>query len=261
MTQTDKSSPSVTTQLAGLVGIMTFSNPRRHNALSQDAWLSIPGAIDDLVAKNARVIILRGDGDCFCAGADISEFDEVRKDAQTAQVYERANSEAFAAIRHCQVPTIAQINGWCLGGGFGLASACDLRIADPSAQFSVPAAKIGLAYPVDAMGDIVSAVGPQMAKYLHYSGKRVDAETMLSAGFLLKVVAPDELAAEVRTCAEGIASLAPLTHQATKAAIAATSSNALKEAEKLGNRTFMSSDYAEGRTAFREKRPPKFTGK
>ena len=97
--------------------------------------------------KNARVIILTGEGENFCAGADISEFDVVRKNAKTAITYEQTNIDAFKALRDCPIPTIAKIKGYCLGGGFGLAAACDLRIAHKQAVFAIPAAKTGIGLP------------------------------------------------------------------------------------------------------------------
>ena len=118
------------------------------------------------------MVVVTGDGGNFCAGADISEFDVVRRNAETARIYEASNVEAFGAVRECAVPTIARIEGYCLGGGFGLAAACDLRLASQEAQFAVPAAKLGLGYPVDAMADIVEAVGSQNANRLLFAAAR-----------------------------------------------------------------------------------------
>jgi len=249
-------------EMKGAIGYLSFANPDKHNALDQEAWLEVPHALSRLLELNAKTIIVSGQGDSFCSGADISEFDTVRKDAETARIYEQANADAFAAIRHAPVPTIAKIQGYCLGGGFGLAAACDIRIATDNAKFSVPAAILGLAYPVDAMADIVHGVGAQNAKRLLFTAKRHSAEKMKDMGFLDEIVDTQQLDTHIKALAHEISSLAPLPHRATKAAIdAALGGKTTREkAVKIGDTTFDSSDYAEGRIAFKQKRKPKFTG-
>ena len=242
------------------IGQLVMTNPQKYNALPQSGWLSIRPTIDGLLADGARVIIVSGADSHFCAGADISEFDTVRKNSETARVYEASNIEAFAAIRDCPVPTIAKIRGYCLGGGFGLAAACDLRVSEPEAKFAVPAAKLGLGYPVDAMTDIVAAIGAQNAKRLMYTAARFSADEMKSMGFLMEVIDSDGLDPYVGELALSICSLAPLTHKATKATVKAMNSGDWETAKAASDATFASKDYAEGRAAFREKRAPKFTG-
>ncbi len=244
----------------GNIATIILNNPGKKNALSLELWEQLPILFDRAVERGSRVITLAGVGENFCSGADISEFDKVRENAETAQRYERANEAAFSAVRNAPLPVIAQIQGICFGGGFGLAAACDIRIATEDAQFCVPPAKLGLAYPLDAMADIVNAVGAQNAKRLLYTAERCSAKQMLAMGFLSEVIAPERIDHHVSGIAENIASLAPLTHQATKAAVAAALGGDKQPAEQLGTKTFTSTDYAEGRAAFREKRPPKFNG-
>ncbi|NRB31233.1 MAG: enoyl-CoA hydratase/isomerase family protein [Rhizobiaceae bacterium] len=248
-------------QLADNIGYLLISNPKKFNALPQSGWLSVQPAVNKLLASGARVVVVKGDGGNFCAGADISEFDVVRRNAETARVYEASNVEAFAAIRECQVPTIAHIEGYCLGGGFGLAAACDLRLASQEAQFAVPAAKLGLGYPVDAMADIVEAVGAQNAKRLMYAAERFTTAEMKEMGFLLEVLEDSAaLGHKVTELAAKIAQLAPLTHKATKTTVRALRSGDFASAKAASDATFDSADYAEGRAAFREKRAPQFSG-
>lgn len=256
--------PSLSVQLDNTIGRLTLCNPQKHNALSQDTWLAIPVALQQLIHDGARVIVLSGEGDSFCAGADISEFDVVRKNAETAKVYEKANADAFAAVRECSVPVLAKISKYCLGGGFGLAAATDIRFASDDAQFGVPAARLGLAYPVDAMADITRGVGAQNAKRLLYTGQRFGASDLEAMGFLARVTDKSSLDELVEQTAQQIVGLAPLTHSATKVSIAAAQSGdpaERAEATRLGNLTFNSRDYDEGRRAFKEKRPAKFIGK
>ena len=245
---------------------MTLDRPAKKNAVTLAMWQQIAttvGALDK--DETARVIVLCGAGMDFCAGADIGEFAEVRRDAGTARAYEDANSAAFAALRGCRVPVIASISGVCFGGGFGLAAACDIRLGATGAVFSVPAARLGLAYPADAMADIVAACGPQMARYLSFSGARLPAEAAYEAGFLLELL-PDQAALKARTTeiACAIAGNAPLSVAASKASIRAALSGRADDfsgAVTLGDATFDSADYAEGRAAFLERRAPRFKGR
>jgi enoyl-CoA hydratase/carnithine racemase len=155
------------------IGTILIDNPPRKNAVTAAMWRAIPEAVRWLVAEaGARVLILAGSGSTdFSAGADISEFGEVRRDTETARIYEAENSMAFAAIRTAPVPVIAMIRGICYGGGFGLAAACDLRVADSTARFCIPPARLGLAYPADAVGDILRALGDQNARFALFTGE------------------------------------------------------------------------------------------
>lgn len=247
------------------VGTLLIDNSGRRNAITAAMWRAIPQALRALTDEaHAHVIVVQGAGQDFSAGADISEFDTVRKDAETARTYEALNSDAFTAIRHCRVPTIAAVRGICFGGGFGIAAACDLRIADAAARFSVPAVRLGIAYPADAVQDIVNALGPQMAKVALFTGAPMSAEKMVAAGFLLEAIETDALDAEVAALAGAIAGNAPIALHASKMAVRAVieqDGDLLREAEVLGANTFNSADYAEGRAAFTERRKPHFTGK
>ncbi|MGY5777065.1 enoyl-CoA hydratase-related protein [Rhizobium sp. LEGMi135b] len=248
------------------IGTITISNPDRKNALTAAMWRAIPQAVRILTDEaHAHVIVLRGMGADFSAGADISEFGSVRKNSETAVAYEALNSQAFAAIRHCRVPTIAAIRGICYGGGFGLAAACDLRIAERGGRFSVPAVRLGIAYPADAVQDIVNALGPQMAKVTLFTGAPMSSEKMVAAGFLLEEIdLVEAFDGEVSALAHAIAVNAPIALHASKLAIRAVieqDGDLLREAEVIGAETFDSADYAEGRAAFAERRKPHFTGK
>ncbi|MBB4569683.1 enoyl-CoA hydratase-related protein [Rhizobium leucaenae] len=247
------------------IGTLTIDNPDRKNAMSAAMWRAVPQAIRLLTDKaQAHVIIIRGAGQDFSTGADISEFDSLRKDAETAVSYEALNSSAFTAIRHCRVPTIAAIRGICYGGGFGIAAACDLRVAAEGARFSVPAVRLGIAYPADAVQDIVNALGPQMAKVTLFTGAPMSAGKMVAAGFLLEEITTDAFDDEVSALARAIAANAPIALHASKLAVRAVieqDSDLLREAEVIGAETFDSADYAEGRAAFAARRKPQFTGK
>jgi enoyl-CoA hydratase/carnithine racemase len=255
----------LTVECEGRVARIVLDNPTRKNAINLASWRRLAELVPTLAGQSeTRVIVLAGRGENFSAGADISEFDTVRHDEATARVYEAGNSAAFAAVRNADVPVIAAIRGICFGGGFGLAAASDLRIATPDATFSVPAARLGLAYPQDAMIDIVSSAGTQMARYLTYSAARIGAEAARACGFLLETVQSDMFEKRVDEIANLIADNAPLSVAASKLAIAAALHGDIdlaRAANTAGDRTFSSEDYAEGRTAFHAKRLPRFTGK
>lgn len=248
------------------IGTLLLDNPRRKNAVTKAMWQAIPTAVTWLCAEaGARVILVRGAGATdFSAGADISEFGEVRRDAATARLYEAENSAAFAALRNAPVPVIAVIRGICYGGGFGLAASADIRLADTTARFCVPPAKLGLAYPADAVGDIVRALGDQIARFALFTGEVLLPERLAMSGFLLECLGPERLEETAFSIAATIATNAPLSVRASKLAVRGTgdpSGTLLSEAAALGASTFDSKDYAEGRQAFAEKRKPQFTGR
>ncbi|MFN3548475.1 MAG: enoyl-CoA hydratase/isomerase family protein [Mesorhizobium sp.] len=248
----------------GIVSV-TIDRAEKKNALTLTMWRTLADVFAREAARaSTRVIVLAGAGSDFCAGADIGEFGDLRGGADSARDYEAANSDAFRAIRESAVPTIAAIAGICFGGGFGLAAACDLRVATRDARFSVPAARLGLAYPQDAMQDIVRACGAQMAKYLAFSAARLTADEAREAGILLATVAGrPALDARVAEMAAAIARNAPLSIRASKASIAAVESREPADAARArerGDATFDSADYREGRAAFAQRREPRFRG-
>lgn len=248
--------------LEDAIARVVFDQPAKRNAITLEGWRALAECLPDLARRDARVIVLSGSGGNFSAGADIGEFDTVRRDAETARIYEAANSAAFAAIRASTVPVIAAVGGICFGGGFGIAAAADLRIGASDARFAVPAARLGLAYPQDAMVDIVGSAGAQLARYLTFTGNQIDAQTALAAGFLLEVVGPGALETRSAEIARAIAASAPLSVRASKLSIAAITEPALVEAAKAaGDATFDSADYREGRAAFKERRAPRFSGR
>ncbi|WP_422370192.1 enoyl-CoA hydratase-related protein [Hoeflea sp.] len=247
------------------LGRLILNRPEKRNAVTDAMWRTIPSAIDWLVTdQSVRVIVIEGAGGRdFSAGADIGEFETLRKDAASARAYEAGNSNAFAAIRNASVPVIALIRGICFGGGFGLAAAADIRIADDTARFAIPAARLGLAYPVDAVVDLVRALGDQQARHALYTGKEFSAEHASDIGCLFSLCAPDALDQNATDLARSIAAAAPLSVRASKAAITALASGTEEDrhtAKTLADATFESRDYAEGRAAFRDRRTPDFTG-
>jgi enoyl-CoA hydratase len=265
MEQQPSPSPHIQAFRDGTIAWLVLNRPERRNALNREMWAAIPQLMKSFdIDIKIRSVVIRGHGhEAFAAGADISEFGETRNEASAARDYEALNGAAFAAIRGCSKPVVAMIQGYCIGGGLAMALACDLRVADATALFALPPARLGLAYPLDGLSDLVSVVGAAVAKDMIFTARRIDAAEALRIG-LINRLATDVESDTRALCAE-IAAGAPLTIAHAKAAIdfAANRPGHLLEAEiaALAARCFNSADYAEGRAAFAAKRKPVFTGR
>jgi enoyl-CoA hydratase/carnithine racemase len=250
---------------ADSIATVAIDNPSKHNALDLEMWKAVPAIMAALDRDpQIRVIVLRGAGqESFASGADIGEFETVRADAQGGRLYEAANEAAFWAVAHCSKPVIAMIRRFCLGGGFGLALSCDLRVASENAVFGIPAARLGVGYPPGAMKIVTAAVGAPAAKDLFFTARRIDAHQAERLGILQRVVPDGDLEETVLALAREIAGNAPLTIKAAKAAIddAVGLSHPGADPAALADGCFDSADAVEGRRAFLEKRPPVFTGR
>lgn len=258
--------PKLRVDLRSGVARLLIENGSKRNAFDLDMWRALPpifAAIE--AAPEARAVVVSGGpGLPFCSGADISEFSTVRATSDGGRAYEQANVDAFEAISACSKPTVAAISGFCMGGGMGIASACDLRVAQEGAVFGIPAAKLGVGYPPSAMRFVVAAVGAQRAMEMFFTARRVSATEALQMGFLARSFEEESFEGGVDDLAAAIAANAPLTMRAAKAAIRAAAqlpnAPSLEECEALAKACFDSADYMEGRTAFLEKRAPKFSG-
>ncbi len=266
MHATHPAKSQVRAEINGPVGYLVLDRPERKNALSFEMWKEVARCVTEFAKNRAlRVVVLRGAGNLpFCSGADISEFETVRANAEGARAYEDANVVAFETIAACRLPTIAMIRSFCIGGGLGIAAACDLRIASETAEFAIPPGRLGLAYPPSAIRYIVAAIGAPQAKDLLYTARRVKAAEAEKLGLINKLVADDALESEVEKLALTIAQNAPLSLQAGKLAISHAAGYEfaadMKAVKQAADRCFDSADYREGRAAFLEKRKAHFRG-
>jgi len=248
----------------GGVAVVTLNRPEKRNAVSLEMWRALGRLFGELNKRDdVRVIILNGAGDNFCAGADISEFSKVRFDAESGRIYEEAGEFATLAIRDCGKPTIAAISGYALGGGCGLALACDFRIADRSARVGITAARLGIVYGTLDCELLYRQVGLANAKRVLFSGQHFAIEDCVAMG-LVDIVATESALAAAQAYAATIAANAPLSVAGSKLileAIAAGAAEACKmEIAEVIDHAMKSSDYREGAQAFIEKRRPNFTG-
>ncbi len=263
MTTIPSPTPFLEAWREGPVGFLMLNRPERRNALNRDMWAALPALVEALDGDpETRLLIVRGAGtEAFAAGADIAEFAAARSSPDRVRDYEALNGAAFAALRATAKPAIAMIQGFCIGGGLALALACDLRIAAEGAVFALPPARLGLAYPLEGLRDLLTAVSPAFAKEMLFTARRYGAEEALKAGLVHRVVPADRLVAETAELGREIADNAPLTLKASKRAIDALAGRAVADdLADLEARCFASADYAEGQRAFLEKRRPQFTG-
>lgn len=247
------------------VPVLALNRPQRRNACTLAMWRAIPGIFDEFAGDaGVRAVIVTGNGGSFCAGADISEFEEVRGNAEDGVVYEAAVGRCYDAVRNLPKPTLAAIDGYCVGGGVALAAACDFRIAGRDARFGVPAARLGIVYSEQECRALMSLVGLTRAKEILFSGAQFDAARAQEIGFVDRLAGGDALAA-ARAFARPMADNAPLSIAGAKLilnALAAGEAETRREQFEAAIVAAMESeDYREGIRAFAEKRPPAFAGK
>jgi enoyl-CoA hydratase/carnithine racemase len=266
---TDKSfaDGKILQSVADGVGVITFNNPEKRNAMSLDMWEGLGHALVELRDDaDVRVVIMVGAGDkAFVSGADISQFEKTRHNAQASEEYSKRSAAQRALLADYPKPIIACIRGFCLGGGMQVAMLADIRIAAEHSQFGIPAAKLGIAYGYDGLKNLVSLVGPSWARLLMYTGMRIDAAEGLRIGLVDRVVPDAELWNATLDIARTISGNAPLAIQAAKITIA----QVLKDPDKrdmdaikqAGIACMDSEDFREGRRAFMEKRKPRFRGR
>ncbi|HEY6395437.1 MAG TPA: enoyl-CoA hydratase-related protein, partial [Candidatus Binataceae bacterium] len=195
------------------LGWLILNRPQVRNALNLKTWTRIAEGVPELESDpEVRVIVMRGaTPEAFISGADISEFSTMRSDAAQARAYRDAPNRAIASMTGCSKPVIAMISGVCVGGGVQVALSCDIRIAARGTRFGVPAARLGLAYPLEGVIALMHTVGHANARDILLSARLFDADEALAMGLINRIVEPGELESSVRDYALKMATNAPLT--------------------------------------------------
>ena len=250
----------------GPVGRVVFSNPGKYNAMTQDMWEALPAALAGLDEDPAvRLILLEGDGEqAFVSGADISQFATQRTAEDAQRRYNEVVDQAYGAPARCNKPVIAKIRGICMGGGLGLAAACDLRLCSDDARFRMPAGRLGLGYDVAGVHRLMAVLGLQNTLDIFFSARTFDAAEALHMGFVSRVAPRADFDALVDAWCEQTAANAPLTLRAAKR----TAYALLRDPDERDMAAVQaaiaacgeSADYREGARAFMEKRTPVFKG-
>jgi 2-(1,2-epoxy-1,2-dihydrophenyl)acetyl-CoA isomerase len=246
------------------VATLTLDRPAALNALTVPVKVALRDAFESIAAdRDIRAVILTGAGRAFCAGQDLAERELPDAAPLDVEVRDRYNP-IIRAIRSMGQPVIAAVNGVAAGAGASLAFACDLRIAAEEARFVLAFGRIGLVPDSGATWFLPRIVGGAKAAELALAGDPVDAAEALRIGLVSRVVPGDRLLADARALADRIAEGAPLAIALTKEALGRSSiiglDDALEGEAKLQGIAGASRDHAEGLAAFREKRPPRFTG-
>jgi enoyl-CoA hydratase/carnithine racemase len=247
------------------LAVVTLNRPKRRNALSLAMWQELGRLFGELEANpDVRAIILTGAGGAFSAGADISEFGAVRVTPEDGRAYDHVADGCMTAIAACSKPTIAAISGPCFGGSVGVALSCDFRVADRSAYFGIPAARLSNVYGIVETRVLFNAVGYANAKEVLFTGRRYEVDEAYSNGMVTHFGEDDALAA-ARSLAEAMSTSAPLTIKGTKIildAIARNETDTCREAiDAVMDEAMASDDYKEGVAAFAAKRDPVFRGR
>ncbi len=245
----------------GPLATIWLNRPGKRNAMNYEMWAALGEVAAELATDaEVRIVVLRGAGDHFCAGADITELSVLRRVGERS--FAQVNTDAEAALAALAKPTVAFVSGDCIGGGCALAIDCDLRIATSDARFGITPAKLGIVYPRASLERATHLLGPAVTKRLLFTGELIGAAEALRVGLIDEIVDAADGAERLATLTGVLAARSLLTQAATKSMVAAIKSHGHvpddvhKHWSEVAARA---PDSAEGIAAFVEKRPPRFT--
>jgi enoyl-CoA hydratase/carnithine racemase len=254
-----------TTRLAidGATATVVFDRPAARNAMTWAMYEQLGAICDRLAAEpGVRVVCLRGaGGEAFVAGTDIDQFKQF-EDGAAGVAYEQRIDECMVRLETLPMPTVAVIEGWAVGGGLVIASACDIRIATPASRLGVPIARtLGNCLSMGNLARLVAAFGRARVQRMLIGAEILTAQEALACGFLAQLVPPDRIHTAASSLCQHLASLAPVTQAVTKQALRRLMLQGLPDDRDLIERTYGSEDFREGVHAFSEKRSPVWRGR
>lgn len=243
--------------IAGGIATITLDLPATRNALGLAGWAALAGAVGEVAASPARVLIVRGaTAGSFCSGSDLREITGLADDAAARAPFRVAMRDALEPLAALPIPVIAAVDGDCFGAGVALALAADLRLAGPRAVFAVTPAKLGITYPQEDVARLVALIGPGQAARLLLGAGRVDAAEAARIG-LVEVTCADA-AAEAASMAQAMAANSPASLAALKQALRRAPLGHDPALDALFDAAFGGADFREGLAAFRARRAPSF---
>ncbi|MCE1182582.1 MAG: enoyl-CoA hydratase-related protein [Rhodocyclales bacterium] len=254
--------PTVDLSVQGEIATLTLNNPEKLNAINLAMWRQLVQNMGEIgVDRNIRCVVIRGAGnEAFAAGGDLEEFVTARTTLEQALHYHSEVAEALNAIADCPHPTVALINGACIGGGLEIAGSCDLRICGEGSKFGAPINKLGFSMYPGEMEGLLRLAGPAVIKEILLEGRILSASEAYAKGLVTRVVPDAQVADEAYASARRICQGAPLVagwhKQWIKRLLEGTP---LSDEEKAASFAFLETeDYKEGLAAFLEKRKPQF---
>ncbi len=253
---------TVDLQIQGEIATLSLNNPGKLNAIDLAMWEQLAEIMAKLtVDRDIRCVVLRGAGDeAFAAGGDLEEFVTARATLEQALHYHGRVAAALNAIADCPHPTVALIQGACIGGGLEIAGVCDLRICGETARFGAPINRLGFSMYPGEMEGLLRLAGAAVMKEILLEGRILAAAEAASKGLVTRVVADAQVIDEAYATARRICAGAPLVAGWHKQWIRRLQTGApLSDAEKAASFAFLDTeDYREGLAAFLEKRKPNF---
>jgi enoyl-CoA hydratase/carnithine racemase len=250
-------------EIEGAIARVTFDRPQARNAMTWDMYGQLARICDELAAHSSvRCVVFRGaGGEAFVAGTDIEQF-LAFKGGDDGVDYEKNIEAGIAKMEALPMPTLAVVEGWCVGGGLALATACDIRIATPSSKFGVPIARtLGNCLSIANIARLVAAFGKPRVQRMLIGAELLSADEARTSGYLADVVDPQAIDQAASERAQQLVRLAPVTQAVTKEALRRLLAQGIPEADDLIRRAYGSEDFREGVTAFTQKRPPTWRGR
>jgi enoyl-CoA hydratase/carnithine racemase len=263
-TKTEVSKDEVLVARDGAIVTLTFNRPEARNAMTWGMYQRLYEVCEEVDHDDSiRVLVLKGaGGKAFVAGTDISQFTKF-KDGEDGIKYEKDGDKRSGRISKVKKPVIAQIEGVCVGGGFGIAAGADIRIGTPESRFGLPIARtLGNCLSMGNYATFMDLIGASRLKEMVFQARLMSADEALTAGFLHQIVSSAEIQKQVAEIAQKVAAHAPLTLWATKEAVRRIqASRQLPDGDDIVRKVYGSADFKEGVKAFVEKRSPRWSGK